>query len=109
MGVGPNSHCTNEMIRPVLPPIRPKALPAVETAPETREPPELVTLVRPSEALETNPDADSLAFDAVSAAVEACLRLCRRRRKPEWRRSARVAGAGTMALLSCLEAPCGRW
>lgn len=79
------------MARPVRPPTLFNAFAALEAAPEIIDPPELVTRERPSEAFDTVADAESfaleavspaasLAFAAVSAVVEACLMVCRRRR-----------------------------
>lgn len=79
------------MARPVRPPTLFNAFAALDAAPETIDPPELVTRDRPSDAFETAPEAKSfalevvspaasLAFVAVSAVVEACLTFCRRKR-----------------------------
>ena len=67
-----------------------------------------MTLDRHSDALDVTTDpvsfaldaaspAASLAFAAVSAVVEACLKFCRRRRNRDCRISARVAGGADMA------------
>lgn len=61
------------MSLPVLPPILLRALRALVAAFAMAGPAELVTRVRPSEAFETEEDAVSFAFAAVSLAVEACL------------------------------------
>ena len=73
------------MSLPVRPPTLPKELATPELTLERVEPAELVTLLRPSEALDTDVDAVSLALEAVSAAVEACLMLVRRRRNRDCR------------------------
>ena len=76
-----NLHSTKEISLPVRPPILPKAFWALDAAFEIAGPAELVTLLRPSEALETVEEAVSFAFAAVSLAVEACrnwpLKSCR--------------------------------
>ena len=85
------------MSLPVRPPTLPNALvtpdPTLERVPLV----ELLTLLRPSEALDTDVEAVSLALEAVSAVVEACLILFRRRRNRDWRMAALDAGADTMA------------
>jgi hypothetical protein len=99
---------TKAMARPVRPPMLFNAFVALEAAPETMDPPELVTRDRPSDAFDTAPEAvsfaleavspaASLAFVAVSAVVEACLTFCRRRRYRDWRSNARVAGGADIA------------
>lgn len=96
------------MARPVRPPTLFNAFVALEAAPETIEPPELVTLDRPSDAFDMAPEAVSfaleaaspavsLAFVAASAVVEACLTFCRRRRYRDCRSNARVAGGADIA------------
>lgn len=57
-------------------------------------PAEDVTLDKPSEALDTVPDAVSFAFAAASDVVEACLRLFLRRRSRDCRRSVREVKVG---------------
>jgi hypothetical protein len=86
--VGLCVHSTKEISRPVRPPTRPRALRAADPAPESAEPAELVTLLRPSEAFDTVEEAVSFALEAVSAAVEACRNCCCRRRNRDWRRTA---------------------
>jgi hypothetical protein len=73
-------HSTNFINLPVRPPIPPNALVTPEPTRDRVEPAELETLLKPSEALDTEVDAVSFALEAVSAAVEACLILLRRRR-----------------------------
>ena len=95
------------MALPVLPPTLLSAFRALDTAPETAGPAEVVTRERPCEAFETTPEAESFAFEAVSpavsfafaavsAAVEACRMLGRRRKKRDCRSTAREAGAAAM-------------
>lgn len=90
-------HSTKEISRPVLPPIFPNALYAEEPTLEIAAPAELWTRVRPSEAFETACLPDSCALEAASEAVEACLKLFRRRSNLDWRRMARDAGVADMA------------
>jgi len=77
---------------------------ALAAAPDAAEDAALVTRVNPSLAfdvavdaeacaLEAVSDAASFALDAVSAVVEACRRLFRRRRNRVWRITTREAGA----------------
>ena len=102
------SHSTKEMTRPVRPPTLLSAFLAVDPALDKADPPELVTLDRPSDAFDVIFEVASLAFEAVSAAVsfallavsaavEACLTFCRRRRNRDWRSNALEAGAVDMA------------
>lgn len=73
---------------------------ALAAAPDTADDAELVTRLRPSLAFDVAEDAvsdaASFAFEAVSAVVEACRRLFRRRRNRDCRATARDAGAADM-------------
>ena len=102
------SHSTKEMTRPVRPPTLLSAFLALDPALDKTDPPELVTLDRPSDAFDVMLDVASLALEAVSeavsfalfavsAVVEACLTFCRRRRNRDWRSNALEAGAVDMA------------
>jgi len=90
-----NSHSTNPINLPVLPPIFPSVLLIPEPTLLIAEPAEEVTLDKPSDALEVALEAVSLAFEAVSDAacvarsvVEAWRRvLCRTTRCGCGRRS----------------------
>ena len=84
------------MTLPVLPPIRPRALPTPRAAPLIAGPADDVTLERPSDAFDDAVDAAVEAFVAPSAAmfaavevVELFRRLGRRRRMLAWRKTAR--------------------
>lgn len=57
------------MSRPVRPPILPNVFLAPVAAPETMFPADEVTFVKPSEALDTVPEAESFALVAASDAV----------------------------------------
>ena len=92
------------MYFPVRPPILLIALLALPAAPDAIDEAELVTRLRPSLAFEVACPAEACAFDAVSdaasfalvavsAVVEACRKLFRRRRKRPCRATAREAGA----------------
>lgn len=96
-------HSTNLISLPVLPPTRPKAFEVDCASFVMDEFAELVTLLRPSVALDTWADACSFAFEAVSAAVDAyrgfvvCRRDldCLKRRALETgERAADMIGAG---------------
>ena len=81
------------MRRPVLPPTLDSVLLSPDPTLDMADPAELWTRLRPWEALDTVSEAVSLAFAAVSAAVEACLKLLFWRRKiRDWRKTARDAG-----------------
>lgn len=88
---------TNAISRPVLPPNLFNTFRAPEAAPLTIPPAEDVTLDKPSEALDTVPEAVSFAFEAASEVVEACLRLFLRMRKRDCRRTAREVKTAGMA------------
>lgn len=97
---------TKEINLPVLPPTLPKAVRAPAPALKRADPAELVTRLRPSEALETDVEAASFTLAAVSAVVEACRTLCcRRRTNLDWRSSARDVGAAGMVVGPLISAP----